>query len=72
MLINQSTYRVPYLQFDDLSVNFEGVRPELYPNGDLVFLFELVVHDPFHEARLADARVTNQRNLEPEVVVIVF
>ena len=30
------------------------------------------LRDGIEEGTLADARVTNQRNLEPEVVVIVF
>lgn len=54
-----NTYRVPYLQLDDLIVYFQTKAAEFYSDSNLMLLFELVVHDSLHEARLSYACISN-------------
>lgn len=62
------TYCVPNLQLDDLSINFQAIRSELYSDCYLMFTFEFIVHDPLHEARLADSGIADDDQLEQMVL----
>ena len=62
------TYSVPYLEFDDLVIDFETKWTELYANSDLMLFFELIIHYALHEARLTDARVANYYQLEKVIL----
>ena len=62
------TYRVPYLQLDDLIVYLETKAAEFYTDSNLMLLFELVVHDSLHEARLSYTSISNYNKLK-EVIL---
>ena len=62
------TYRVPDLQLDDLIVYLETEATELYSDGHLVLLFEVVVHHSLHQARLADASVSDDDQFEKMIL----
>jgi hypothetical protein len=62
------TYRVPYLQLDDLIVYFQPKAAEFNSDSYLMLLFELVVHDSLHEARLSYTSISNYNKLK-EVIL---
>ena len=62
------TYRVPNLQLNHLVVDLEAEAAEFDADRHLMLIVELVVHDSLHEARLADARVANDDQLEEMVL----
>ena len=60
---------VPNLDLDNLIVDRQVVAAELNSNSDLVLLFKFVIHHALHEARLADACVSDNDELEEMVVL---
>ena len=62
------TYGIPDLKFDDLIVDFETERAELYTNCDLMFCLELIVHDTLHQGWFADSSVSNYDKLEQVIL----
>ena len=62
------TYGVPDLKFDYLVVDLKAEGPKLNTNRDLMFLLELIIHDPLHEARFADSSVPNDDEFEKMVL----
>jgi len=56
--------RVPNLQLDYLSVNFEAKWTEFHTDCDLMLNFEFVIHDSLHQATLANTGISNNDQLE--------
>ena len=60
----ECTYGVPDLQFDDLVVYSEAEGAEFDTDRNLMLSLELIIHNPLHEARLANARITYDDKFE--------
>ena len=67
-IIECETYRVPYLELDDLIVYFETKAAEFNSNSYLMLLFELVVHDSLHKAGLSYASISDNNQFEQMVL----
>jgi len=66
--VKKTTYRVPNLKLDDLIVDSEAEAAELDANGDLMLPLKLIIHYSLHEARLADARISNNNKFEQMIL----
>ena len=56
------SYGVPDLQLDDLAINFNNKGSELDSNGNIVFFFEVVIHDSAEKATLSNAYMDSYAN----------
>ena len=61
--------RVPNLQLESDSLHAHEQGTKLYTHGHLMVFSELVVTHAMHQTGLADARVTNDDQLEQEVLL---
>lgn len=64
----EKTYCVPNLKLDDLIVDSEAEAAELDANRHLMLTLELIIHNSLHKARLADAGISNNNQLEQVVL----
>lgn len=63
--------RIPYLHLDYLVLDAQAIRAELDTDSNLVLRFEFIVHYSLHEARLSDARIADNDQLEHVVVLLL-
>ena len=53
------TYGIPYLQLDDLVIYLHAEGTKFNSNGNLMFLFKLIIHYSLHKARFTNTSVSN-------------
>ncbi len=61
---------VPNLHLYYFAFNLNSERAKLNPNSYCVIRFKNIVHNPFHEARFSNSRVTDNNEFECMIMVL--
>ena len=62
------TYGIPDLQFNDFIINFKTEWTELYSDCNLMFSFELIVHNSLHQATFSYSSISNNNKFKEMIL----